>query len=185
MSMSHRNASTAQRRKWAAQGIALPDGSFPIPTRAALKDAKRAVGRASNPERAKAHIRKRAKALGCSVDMAQDVLDVWTVLDLVSGDTSPFSSSTTSNWVARRGGLPGRVRAIARAIKRKNPSWSLSRCIATAINAVKYSAATGDAKGLPGRQNEKPDTVAAHGAAAARWEAMKASAGGGKRKRAA
>jgi hypothetical protein len=104
-------------------------------------------------------------------------------VDFVSGDTSPFSSSTTSNWVARRGGLPGRVRAIARAVKRKHPEWSLSRCIAVAINAVKYSAATGDSK-LPGRQNERPSTVAAHSAAAAHWEAMKGKRGkgGGKRK---
>lgn len=97
-------------------------------------------------------------------------------VELVSGDTSPFSSSHDSNWVAKAGGLPPRVRAIARAIKRKNPGWSLSRCIAVAINAVKYSAATGDSKGLPGRQNERASTVAAHGAAAARWAAMKASA---------
>src|SRR4051812_37826817 len=93
---------------------------------------------------------------------------------LVSGDTAPFSSSHTSNWVAKAGGLPGRVRAIARAVKRKHPEWDLSHCIAVAINAVKYSAATGDSK-LPGRQNERASTVAAHGAAAARWSAMKAS----------
>jgi hypothetical protein len=102
---------------------------------------------------------------------------------LVSGDTSPFSSSKTSNWVARRGGLPGRVRAIARAVKRKHPDWPLSRCIAVAINAVKHSAATGDVKGLPGRQNERASTVAAHSKAAAQWAAMKASSGKGKRKK--
>jgi hypothetical protein len=106
-----------------------------------------------------------------------------TAVELVSGDTSPLSTSTTSNWVARRGGLPGRVRAIARAIKRRNPSWPLSRCIAVAINMVKWSAATGDVKGFPGRQNERPDTVAAHAAAAAHWEAMKGSAGGPRRSR--
>lgn len=71
--------------------------------------------------------------------------------------------------------MPPRVRAIARAVRRKNPGWPLSRCIAVAINAVKYSAATGDSK-LPGRQNERPDTVAAHQAAAADWAAKKASA---------
>jgi len=104
------------------------------------------------------------------------------MIELVSGDTSPFSSSTTSNWVARRGGLPPRVRAIARAVKRKHPSWPLGRCIAVAINMVKHSAATGDVKGLPGRQNERPSTVAAHSAAAAHWAAMKGKRGKGKRK---
>lgn len=99
----------------------------------------------------------------------------------VSGDTSPFSSSTTSNWVAKAGGLPDRVRAIARAVQRKNPSWTLSHCIAVAVNAIKYSAATGDSK-LPGRQNEHPDVVEAHAAAVGDWEAKKALSGskGGK-----
>lgn len=104
-------------------------------------------------------------------------------IDLVSGDTSPFSSSRSSNWVAQRGGLPGRVRAIARAIKRKHPEWPLSRCIAVAINAVKHSAATGDVKGLPGRQNEKSSTVAAHSKAAAQWAAMKGKRGKGRKVR--
>lgn len=96
-------------------------------------------------------------------------------IEFVSGDTSPFSTSTTSNWVARNGGLPGRVRAIARAIKRKHPDWTLSHCIAVAVNAVKYSAKTGDAK-LPGRQNEHASTVAAHGTAVSQWQALKARA---------
>lgn len=100
--------------------------------------------------------------------------DPGQAVELVSGDTSPFSTSKTSNWVAKAGGLPGRVRAIARAVKRKNPEWTLSHCIAVALNAVKYSAATGDSK-LPGRQNERASTVAAHGAAVAHWSAMKAS----------
>jgi hypothetical protein len=112
--------------------------------------------------------------VGTRRDRSEDI-----VIECVSGDTSPFSSSTTSNWVARRGGLPGRVRAIARAVKRKHPEWSLSHCIAVAINAVKYSAATGDSK-LPGRQNEKASTVAAHSAAAAHWAAMKGKRGKGK-----
>lgn len=106
----------------------------------------------------------------------EDAVTDTDVVELtVSGDTSPFSTSTTSNWVARAGGLPPRVRAIARAIHRKHPDWPLSRCIAVAINAVKYSAATGDSK-LPGRQNEGADVVAAHAAAVAEWEAKRARA---------
>lgn len=60
--------------------------------------------------------------------------------------TAPFSSSETSNEVARKGGLPPKVRARARAIQEANPSWSRSRCIATAISQYKKEAAGGSAK---------------------------------------
>jgi len=42
----------------------MPDGSFPIVTLQDLKNAIKAHGRAKNPEAAKAHIKKRARALG-------------------------------------------------------------------------------------------------------------------------
>lgn len=56
----------AQRRSYAKRGIAMPDGSFPIPDKAFLRKAIMTVGRAHPSKRAavKAHIRKRAAALG-------------------------------------------------------------------------------------------------------------------------
>lgn len=56
----------ASRRKLAAAGAAMPDGSFPITNVASLRDAIHAVGRATNPAAAKAHIVKRARALGAT-----------------------------------------------------------------------------------------------------------------------
>ncbi len=56
--------------------------------------------------------------------------------------SAPFSHSKTSNEVARHGGLPPEVRERARAINRENPSWSLSRCIATAISQFKKEGNT-------------------------------------------
>jgi phage I-like protein len=53
-----------ERKRLAASGVAMPDGSFPIVTVEDLKNAIHAIGRAANPEAAKAHIRKRALALG-------------------------------------------------------------------------------------------------------------------------
>lgn len=53
-----------QRDDAAESGDALPDGSFPIKTVGDLKNAIRAVGRAKDPAKAKAHIRRRAKDLG-------------------------------------------------------------------------------------------------------------------------
>lgn len=55
-----------QRDRAASSGAALPDGSFPIENRADLRNAVRAVGRASNPAKAKAHIVSRARALGAT-----------------------------------------------------------------------------------------------------------------------
>lgn len=76
------------------------------------------------------------------------------------------------NWVEAAGGLPPNVRARARAIKRKNPSWSLSRCIATAINANKYSESADDTF-FPGEQRQRRTKRAGHIKANRQWEALK------------
>lgn len=56
----------AQRKILAASGAVMPDGSFPIRNRADLSNAVMAIGRANNPAAAKAHIIKRARALGAT-----------------------------------------------------------------------------------------------------------------------
>lgn len=52
------------RQAEAEKGNALPDGSYPIVNESDLKNAIQAFGRAKDKEKAKAHIMKRAKALG-------------------------------------------------------------------------------------------------------------------------
>lgn len=59
-----REVDTEERKKSADKGHALPDGSFPIETVEDLKNAIQAIGRAKDPAKAKAHIKKRARALG-------------------------------------------------------------------------------------------------------------------------
>lgn len=61
-----RDYSADDRARMAKSGEALPDGSFPIADREDLENAIQAIGRASDPAAAKAHIKKRAKALGLS-----------------------------------------------------------------------------------------------------------------------
>lgn len=56
--------SDQQRTDMADSGMALPDGSFPIKDEADLQNAIQAFGRAKDKEAAKAHIMKRARALG-------------------------------------------------------------------------------------------------------------------------
>jgi 8-oxo-dGTP pyrophosphatase MutT (NUDIX family) len=68
MEFAPANVSAEQRRKWAKTGVALPDGSFPIPNKDFLKRAIQAIGRAAESKRAsvRRHIIKRARALGAT-----------------------------------------------------------------------------------------------------------------------
>ena len=59
-----RDYDTAQRKAMIEKGWALPDGSYPIADEEDLRNAIQAIGRASDPAKAKAHIKKRANALG-------------------------------------------------------------------------------------------------------------------------
>lgn len=64
--------SPEQRKKYAGKGIALPDGSYPIPDKDALRRAIQAFGRETGDKgKLRAHIKKRAAALGAS-DMVPD-----------------------------------------------------------------------------------------------------------------
>lgn len=69
-----REFSSDERKAAAKSGHALPDGSFPINSTSDLENAIRAYGRAKDKAAAKAHIIKRAKALGASDKIPED----WT-----------------------------------------------------------------------------------------------------------
>lgn len=66
-----KDPSSGQREAWAKQGVALPDGSWPIPNRDYLRRAIQSFGRQAPGDSAKikAWIKKRARALG-----AEDVI---------------------------------------------------------------------------------------------------------------
>lgn len=64
--------SPEQRDRMAKNGEAMPDGSFPIADCADLKNAIQAFGRAKDQNAAKRHIKKRAKALDCDIDLPDD-----------------------------------------------------------------------------------------------------------------
>lgn len=107
--MQKRDYNTEQRRAMAERGEALPDGSFPIANGDDLKAAMQSIGRAKDPERAKAHIRRRAKALGLSdmltpafkpgkVSKGDVYADLWDPPDLpipcTPADLTPAMSAT-------------------------------------------------------------------------------------------
>lgn len=77
--------SSKQRKQWAKEGVALPDGSFPIPDKKYLIRAIKAFGRANESDRAKVkrHILKRARALGASEDQMKRAKE----LNLANGET--------------------------------------------------------------------------------------------------
>lgn len=54
------------REDMADRGVAMPDGSYPIPDKDALRRAIQAFGRAKNPAATRAHIVRRARALGAT-----------------------------------------------------------------------------------------------------------------------
>jgi hypothetical protein len=80
----------------------------------------------------------------------------------------PFSTSRTSNWVARAGGLPPYIQHIAHDLVDER-GMTESQAIATAISICKRWAAGGG--------GVSADTKAKAAAAVAEWERMKASHG--------
>ena len=73
----NREFSQEERERLAKSGEAMPDGSFPIVTREDLENAIQAIGRASDPEAAKRHTKKRARALG----LEELIPDTWNSAD--------------------------------------------------------------------------------------------------------
>lgn len=59
-----RERTMATRRRLAEEGLAMPDGSYPIVTVEDLRNAIQAFGRTDNPRATKEHIMRRARALG-------------------------------------------------------------------------------------------------------------------------
>jgi hypothetical protein len=64
ITFTKRKFTTAQRKEEAAAGHAMPDGSYPISNKKDLENAIRSWGRGGAKADVKAHIKRRAKALG-------------------------------------------------------------------------------------------------------------------------
>lgn len=68
LELASRTFSSDTREKYADKGTAMDDGSYPIPDKDALRRAIQSFGRAPENKKAavKAHIKRRAKALGAT-----------------------------------------------------------------------------------------------------------------------
>jgi hypothetical protein len=70
--LQKKDYSDKERKEMADKKEALPDGSFPIKTKKDLENAIQAFGRAKDKDKAKAHIKARAKALGAEDMLPED-----------------------------------------------------------------------------------------------------------------
>jgi len=126
-----RDFTADQRRRMAGRGQAMAGGGFPIANVEDLENAIRAIGRAKDPDAARAHIRARAKALGRS-DL---IPDTWKAA-LGDLEKSVASSDETAHdpEVLRsiRDGLLQCLIAEAReAMGGESEVWDLSDLVAT------------------------------------------------------
>ena len=85
-----------ERKRLADKGEALPDGSFPIANVDDLKNAIQAIGRAKDPDAAKAHIKKRARALGHPELIPED----WSLLSRYAAATDPEERALLRRYMA-------------------------------------------------------------------------------------
>jgi hypothetical protein len=67
-----RDVGPKERQRLSAKGHALPDGSYPIANASDLKNAIKAFGRAKNKAAAKAHIKRRARALNMTESLPEN-----------------------------------------------------------------------------------------------------------------
>jgi hypothetical protein len=180
-----------QRRAMAKRGTAMPDGSFPIADTEDLRNAIQAIGRAKDPDAAKRHIRKRARALG----HADLIPDSWTAAadppeplaaDLTAAPvvntrdapgwlTHPRDTQRLRNYWARgegaakiRWGQPGDFNRCRRQLAKyvKNPEWLAGTCANLHYVALGFWPGQGPhASGIPAQSPEGEAVTAAFEAA--------------------
>ena len=140
---AYRDVSAEERKRLAEEGKAMPDGSYPIANCEDLRNAIQAIGRASDPEAVKRHIRKRKSALGCD---EVELPDSWVVeaeafapgtKDGPGWITHPIPTARIRRyWVRGKGaakirwGVPGDFNRCRRQLAKyiANPDWLAGAC---------------------------------------------------------
>jgi hypothetical protein len=92
---SFRDFPAKERKESAGKGHALPDGSFPIENVEDLKNAIQAIGRAKDPAKAKAHIKRRASALGRADLIPED----WSTEDVLLAAAFAPGTRDGPGWI--------------------------------------------------------------------------------------
>ena len=148
-----REVGTKERKNLADKGEAMPDGSYPIANLQDLKNAIQAIGRAKDPAAAKAHIKKRARALGHADLIPEgwaDEVDMFAAAfkeegSLVAGGThdgpgwitNPRATARIRRYWTKgegaakiRWGVPGDFNRCRRQLAKyvQNPEWLAGTC---------------------------------------------------------
>ena len=137
-----RDVPAADRKKMAKAGTAMPDGSFPIANEQDLRNAIQAIGRAKDPAAAKAHIKKRAAALGKS-DLIPDGWEAESVTAAAGTKDGPgwithprATARIRRYWTHGKGaakirwGVAGDFNRCRRQLSKyvQNPDWLAGLC---------------------------------------------------------
>lgn len=137
-----RDYSDEERKQLAEEGKAMEDGSYPIADEEDLKNAIQAIGRASDPEAARAHIEKRARELELEDLISEDWSLVASAFAPGTRDgpgwiTNPIPTSRIRRyWVRGKGaakirwGVPGDFNRCRRQLAKyiANPEWLAGTC---------------------------------------------------------
>ncbi len=172
---------TGKERETAAKKKqAMPHGGFPIKNRSDLANAIKAVGRAKDPEAAKAHIKRRAKALGAEFMIP----DEWKAA--VDGTEVKQAGLTKAEavqrairgWRTRRGGAPATSGTSSRGSRGAAPGnaaeWRNSvgktKPTKSPTNTSEWAASVGQTwtGGVRGQQERRDANNAALAASQAR-----------------
>lgn len=117
-----------ERKQYAATGVSLPDGSFPIPDEASLHNAIRLVGHAADPQAAMQHIIERSKAMG----MTHALPPAWNVAD--AGMEQPAPAAQGAHTMSPQAAGPAKPGAAGGAPKPAAPAGgSVMKAIAAAF----------------------------------------------------
>jgi hypothetical protein len=108
----------------------------------------------------------RTKVTGLDIEIPKGVR-------ALKSDVAFMETRAYANWVEQQGGLPRKIKSVARHLQDKG--MGQSQAIAVAVNVAKKACASGDSN-WPGRQQINAKSRAEYCAAVARWEEMKAAA---------
>lgn len=160
--IAKREFSAQEREALAEEGKAMPDGSYPIASRADLNNALQAIGRAKNREAVLRHIRRRAKALGL-----EDTLPEWAVAKMVKcscgdGDAKTLEVLRATSMADMDADDFNDVVAAVNEAGGVTKTVGLPRVLITkAMQQFQQGVAKGDYVGHPFRGNQYTDASGA------------------------
>jgi hypothetical protein len=121
----------AQREELAKSGAAMPGGGFPIRNAEDLHHAMEAIGRAKDPSAAKAHIRKRAKALGLESELSASFKDAVLMpkgSKVKLSDPGDYNHNKKGTVVGPHPTDPSRMRVKFGSMTTSHPQANLTAC---------------------------------------------------------